>query len=57
MTFEEWYDNYMYWHDNDEVDPEHLIRIAQRAWEAAFNEGVRTLSENLQKRLGLEDDS
>lgn len=35
MTFEEWYDGYMYWHDEDEVDQEHLIRIAQRAWEAA----------------------
>lgn len=41
MDFEEWYDGYMYWHDEDEVDQEYLIRIAQRAWEAAFEEGYK----------------
>ena len=40
MTFEEWYDGYMYWHDEDEVDPEYLVRIAQRAWEAGIQEGI-----------------
>ena len=41
MTFEEWYDGYMYWHDEDEVDQEYLVRIAQGAWEAAFEEGYK----------------
>ena len=43
MTFEEWYDGYMYWHDEDEVDPEYLIRIAQRAWEAGVEEGIQRM--------------
>lgn len=40
--FEEWYDGYMYWHDEDEVDPEYLVRIAQRAWEAGAKSVVNS---------------
>ena len=40
MTFEEWYDGYMYWHDEDEVDQEYLVRIAQAAWDAANKTNV-----------------
>lgn len=60
MTFEEWYDGYMYWHDEDEVDPEYLIKIAQRAWEEAsmdaYSRGFKAAKEIDAERVAHMED-
>jgi len=50
MTFETWYDGYMYWHDEDEVDQEYLIKIASAAWNHQ-QERIDELNECLEQAL------
>lgn len=60
MTFEEWYDGYMYWHDEDEVDPEYLIKIAKSAWEEAsmdaYSRGFKAAKEIDAERVAHMED-